>query len=125
MENNKVMLLGKVAKEPIISHEVYGEKFYQFDLEVKRLSGSLDIIPIVFSERLLVLESLKNGTIVKLNGQFRSYNNPEGGKSKLLLIVFAREIILTEASEEEDKNEIYLEGFVCKKPNYRQTPFGR
>ena len=68
---------------------------------------------------------MKNGTIVKLNGQFRSYNNPEGGKSKLVLMVFAREIILTEASEEEDKNEIYLEGFVCKKPNYRQTPFGR
>lgn len=125
MENNKVMLLGKVAKEPEISHEVYGEKFYQFDLEVKRLSGSTDIIPIIFSERLLILESLKNGTVLKLNGQFRSYNSPEGGKSKLVLMVFAREIILTEASEEEDKNEIYLEGFVCKKPNYRQTPFGR
>lgn len=125
MENNKVMLLGKVSKEPTLSHEVYGEKFYEFDLEVKRLSGSLDIIPVIFSERLLVLESLRNGTIVKLNGQFRSYNNPEAGKSKLVLMVFAREIILTEASEEEDKNEIFLEGFVCKKPNYRQTPFGR
>ncbi len=125
MENNKVMLLGKVAKEPTLSHEVYGEKFYQFSLEVKRLSGSLDVIPVVFSERLLVLDSLKCGTIVKLNGQFRSYNSPEAGKSKLVLMVFAREIILTEASEEEDQNEIFLEGFVCKKPNYRQTPFGR
>ena len=64
--NNKVMLLGKVAKEPEMSHEVYGEKFYQFDLEVKRLSGSVDVIPIVFSERLLILESLKFGTIVKV-----------------------------------------------------------
>lgn len=119
------MLLGKVAKEPETSHEVYGEKFYQFNLEVKRLSGSVDVIPIIFSERLLILESLKVGTIVKLSGQFRSYNSPEAGKSKLVLMVFAREIILTEASEEEDQNEIYLEGFVCKKPNYRQTPFGR
>jgi len=125
MENNKVLLLGKVIAEPTPSHEVYGEKFYQFNLEVKRLSGSVDVIPIVFSERLLVLESLHIGTIVKLNGQFRSYNNPESGRSKLVLVVFAREIILTEASEEEDKNEIYLEGFACKKPNYRQTPFGR
>jgi len=125
MENNKVVLLGRVAKEPELSHEVYGEKFYQFVLEVKRLSGSLDLIPVIFSERLLVLDSLKVGTIVKLNGQFRSYNNPEAGKSKLVLMVFAREVILTEASEEENQNEIYLEGFVCKKPNYRQTPFGR
>lgn len=125
MENNKVMLLGKVVTEPQPSHEVYGEKFYEFDIEVKRLSGSLDVIPIVFSERLLILENLKIGTIVKLNGQFRSYNSPDAKKSKLILVVFAREIILTEASEEEDQNEIYLEGFVCKKPNYRQTPFGR
>jgi len=125
MENNKVLLLGKVAKEPTPSHEVYGEKFYQFSLEVKRLSGSSDIIPILFSERLLILESLKFGTVVKLNGQFRSYNSPESGRSKLVLVVFAREIILTEASEEEDTNEIYLEGFLCKKPIYRQTPFGR
>ena len=125
MENNKVLLLGRVVEEPKLSHEVYGEKFYQFVVEVKRLSGSLDFIPVIFSERLLVLESLKIGTIVKLNGQFRSYNNPDAGKSKLVLMVFAREVILTEASEEENQNEIYLEGFVCKKPNYRQTPFGR
>ena len=125
MENNKVLLLGKVVKEPKLSHEVYGEKFYEFSIEVKRLSGSTDVIPVIFSERLLMLESLINGTVVKLNGQFRSYNNPEGGRSKLVLMVFAREIIITDAAEEEDRNDIYLEGYVCKKPNYRQTPFGR
>ena len=125
MENNKVLLFGKVVEEPKLSHEVYGEKFYQFNLEVKRLSGSMDIIPVLFSERLLMLDSLKIGTLVRLNGQFRSYNNPESGHSKLVLMVFAREIILDEAAEGEDQNEIYLEGFVCKKPNYRQTPFGR
>ena len=125
MENNKVLLLGKVVKEPKLSHEVYGEKFYEFSLEVKRLSGSTDVIPVIFSARLMMLESLMLGTVVKLNGQFRSYNNPEGGRSKLVLMVFAIEIIITDAAEEEDKNDIYLEGFVCKKPNYRQTPFGR
>ena len=125
MENNKVLLFGKVVEEPKLSHEVYGEKFYQFNLEVKRLSGSMDIIPVLFSERLLMLDSLKVGTLVRLNGQFRSYSNPESGHSKLVLMVFAREIILDDAAEGEDQNEIYLEGFVCKKPNYRQTPFGR
>ena len=106
MENNKVLLLGKVVEEPKFSHEVYGEKFYEFSLEVKRLSGSVDVIPVIFSERLLMLESLINGTVVKLNGQFRSYNNPEGGKSKLVLMVFAREISITDAAEEENQNDI-------------------
>ena len=65
MLNNKIYLEGKVISELEFSHEMYGEKFYQFVLEVKRLSGSLDLIPVIFSERLLVLESLKVGTIVK------------------------------------------------------------
>ena len=125
MENNKVLLLGKVVGVTGLSHEVYGEKFYEFGLEVKRLSGSVDNIPIIFSERLLMLENLIEGKIVKLNGQFRSYNNPEGEKSKLVLRVFASKITITDAAKEEDKNVIYLEGFVCKKPNYRKTPFGR
>jgi len=125
MENNKVLLLGKVVGVPRLIHEVDGEKFYEFGLEVKRLSGSVDNIPIIFSERLLMLENLIEGKIVKLNGQFRSYNNPEGEKSKLVLRVFASKITITDAAKEEDKNVIYLEGFVCKKPNYRKTPFGR
>lgn len=125
MENNKVLLLGKVIREPELSHEVYGEKFYEFSMEIKRLSGSTDTLPIMFSERLMINDLLKNGTVIKLNGQYRSYNNPSDGKSKLVLMVFAREIFEVNPEEESDQNEIILEGFVCKKPNYRQTPFGR
>ena len=53
-ENNQLVLVGKVTSEKRFSHEIYGEKFYIFDLSVPRLSGNADIIPITISERVLV-----------------------------------------------------------------------
>ena len=51
LENNSLMLVGKITDEKKFSHEIYGEKFYLFNLEVPRLSGNSDIIPITISER--------------------------------------------------------------------------
>ena len=58
----------------------------------------------------------------------------ENGRNKLILTVFAKDVIKVEENEEEDSdivkkdsitNEVVLVGFICKKPIYRQTPFGR
>ena len=51
-ENNHLVLVGKIASEKSYSHEIYGEKFYVFNLEVVRLSSTVDIIPITVSDRL-------------------------------------------------------------------------
>ena len=71
------------------------------------------------------IEKIRNDLSVQINGQYRSYNNQSSGRSKLVLMVFAREIEITEKMTIDNANEIFLEGFVCKKPNYRKTPFGR
>ena len=76
-ENNQLVLVGKVTSDKKISHEIYGEKFYIFDLSVPRLSGNADIIPITISERLLLEEDLQVGKNVIIEGQFRSYNSYE------------------------------------------------
>ena len=131
-ENNQLVLIGKVTSEKRFSHEIYGEKFYIFDLSVPRLSGNADNIPITISERLLVEEDLKIGKNVIIEGQFRSYNSYENEKNRLVLTVFAKEIKFGNEGEEEFKpskenssNEVILDGFICKKPIYRKTPFGR
>ena len=118
--SNVVNLSGRIVEELVFSHEVYYEKFYKTKLEVKRLNGSTDTIPIIFSEKLFFIKELQVGTSVSIIGQFRQV----AAISKLETIVFVRKMIIIDASK-EDKNEIYLEGFVGKKPNYRQTPFGR
>ena len=127
-ENNHLVLVGKIASEKSYSHEIYGEKFYVFNLEVIRLSSTVDIIPITVSERLLTNLDLEIGKKVCVEGQFRSYNNYENERNRLILTVFAKEVIEVEVQEEEKEeisNEVILVGYICKKPIYRQTPFGR
>ena len=131
LENNSVTLVGKVADEKKFSHEIYGEKFYSFDLSVPRLSGNADVIPVTISERLFKDEDLAIDNKMKVHGQFRSYNSYEGEKNKLILTVFAKDVEFIESDEEivasKDfiSNEIVLIGYICKAPIYRQTPFGR
>ena len=129
LENNHLVLVGKIISEQKYSHEIYGEKFYSFNLEVIRLSSNTDIIPITVSERLLTDLDLSIGKEVEVEGQFRSYNNYENEKNRLILTVFAKEIREVEIVENTEKdivtNEVILIGYVCKKPIYRQTPFGR
>ena len=45
VENNMVTITGKVVSPLEYSHEIYGEGFYSFILEVPRLSESSDRIP--------------------------------------------------------------------------------
>lgn len=132
LENNHLVLVGKVTSDKKFSHEIYGEKFYIFDLAVPRLSGNADIIPITVSERLLSINELKIDSKIIVEGQFRSYNSYENERNRLVLTVFAKDIKFMENQEEEIEvskdvvsNEVTLNGYICKKPIYRQTPFGR
>ena len=133
LENNYLTLVGKVTGEKRFSHEIYGERFYIFDLSIPRLSGNADIIPITVSERLIRENTLSEGNKLLVKGQFRSYNSYENGKNRLILTVFAKDVLEVKDEEEENEmakkdeitNEVVLIGFICKKPIYRQTPFGR
>lgn len=124
MNNNKAYLCGKIITQPKLSHKVFDENFYEFDLEVPRLSNSVDILPVLLSEKLVEQGGLKLGTILGVSGQFRSYNKQENGKSKLVLTMFAREVSMLKTFA-ENPNLIELVGYVCKQPIFRTTPFKR
>lgn len=121
--NNKVYLSGTIESEPVFSHELYGEGFYEFTLRVPRLSEQSDVIPITISERLLGEKNLVKGTKISFYGQFRSFNKLVGEKSKLMLTVFVRDFL--DEDEEANPNVTELTGYVCKQPMYRTTPFNR
>ena len=124
--NNSVTVTGRVAKTPEYSHSHCGEKFYGFVIEVKRLSDALDSINITISEKLLDSVNLRQGAEVEIEGQYRSYNNYSGVGNKLVLTVFVQSIRQAdENSDFDNPNKIYLNGYVCKQPVYRTTPFGR
>ncbi|MDR1094243.1 MAG: single-stranded DNA-binding protein [Clostridiales bacterium] len=120
---NQVFLTGTIVTDPVYSHTVYGEGFYEMFLEVRRLSDTSDRLPITVSERLIAGWNVKNGSAVALNGQLRSYNKFADGASRLRLTVFVREFEALQ--ESRNPNSIELEGYICKPPIYRMTPFKR
>ncbi|MFV9567202.1 single-stranded DNA-binding protein [Thermoanaerobacter mathranii] len=128
LENNVVVVVGRIFTDLEYSHQLYGEKFFNFILEVPRLSETKDYLPVTISNRLFEGMNLEVGTRIKIEGQLRSYNrkSPEEGKNKLILTIFARDIMaLSEEEIVKNPNEIFLDGFICKKPVYRTTPLGR
>ena len=120
---NKVFIKGEIVSEAKFSHEVYGEDFYETEILVKRLSGKADVLPITVSQKLIESENIEVGSKICAIGQFRSYNKIEGGKSKLMLTVFIKEVI--DGSAVLNPNNIVLCGYICKPPIYRTTPFNR
>ncbi len=127
--NNEAHLSGEIDGELSFSHEIYGEAFYSFTLKVMRLSDMCDYINVTVSERLISNMELHHGSMVCVNGQFRSYNNYCETGNRLILTVFARDIQEVDVENDEEMNsnpnQIYLNGFLCKAPVYRTTPFGR
>lgn len=123
-QNNCITVLGKISSDFQFSHEVFGEKFYIFYLETERLSETLDILPITISERLIDKNIFKIGNFVEINGQIRSYNSIVDKKNHLILSIFAKDVSFN-IDTNKNPNQVVLNGFLCKMPVYRKTPFGR
>ena len=126
-ENNQVEVKGEIVSDFKFSHEIYGESFYIVEVAVKRLSDFVDHLPVLISERLIDITKNFRGQFIIVNGEFRSFNMPNEGKSKLILTVFAKEINFVDVDEIEDydANTIIINGYLCKEPIYRKTPKGR
>lgn len=126
IENNQVTIMGEVATTFTFSHEVFGEGFYMVSVNVRRLSNSMDRIPLMISERLIDVSRDYTGEFIMASGQFRSYNRHEEHKNRLVLSLFVREVAFIEEELDGAKtNQIFLDGYICKLPVYRKTPLGR
>lgn len=123
MKTNEVRIDGIVYTAPRFSHAVLGEKFYIFDLAVRRKSGVMDYIPVTVSDRAFDIDSIVAGTSLALASSFRSYNKHTEKGNKLLLSVFVSEI--STPAEQTDENKIFFQGTVCREPQHRTTPLGR
>ncbi len=126
LENNQVSIIGRIHSEFQFSHQIFGEGFYTMEVLVKRLSDSVDYIPLLVSERLIDINCDYRGVYIQAAGQFRSYNRHEQRKNRLILSVFVRELHFVEESAAQTfTNQIFLDGHLCKPPVYRKTPLGR
>lgn len=123
--SNHVSISGNIISGPVFSHEVFGEKIYQMEVQVKRNSGYPDIIPVLAPESMAGIIRGCHGEHIQVVGQYRSYNKHEEKRSRLVLSVFANEILLAEEYSSGMYNRIFMDGFICRQPEYRVTPNGK
>ena len=119
---NRIILRGALVALPAFSHENHGKRFFRFTLEVPRLSGAVDLLPIVAEESLLNAMDLSGGTMLTVTGQVRSHNIRKEMARKLLIFVFAQSIVCEDG---EPINDCTVSGPLCREPTYRRTPLGR
>ena len=119
---NQITLRGTLLNLPAFSHENHGRRFFRFTLEVPRLSGTVDLLPVVAEEQVLGSVDPSGGEMLTVTGQIRSHNIRSDGRRHLLIFVFATSIT---AEDGEAINDCLLEGPLCREPTYRRTPLGR
>ena len=119
---NQITLRGSLASLPQFSHENHGRRFFRFFLEVQRLSGAVDTLPVIAEEGILLGTDLTDGEMLTVAGQIRSHNIRNDGKRHLLIFVFANAILCEDGNP---INDVLLEGLICREPSYRRTPLGR
>lgn len=119
---NQITLRGSLASMPQFSHENHGRRFFRFFLDVPRLSGTVDTLPVLAEEGILYGTDLTDGEMLTVAGQIRSHNIRKEGKRHLLIFVFANAILCEDGAP---SNNVFLEGPICKAPSYRRTPLGR
>ena len=119
---NSILLRGSLQDLPRFSHENHGRRFYRFVLEVPRLSGAVDILPVIAEETLVNSIDPTAGAMLTVTGQIRSHNQRSDGVRRLMIFVFAGSVV---AEDGEPLNDVFLEGPLCKDPVYRRTPLGR
>ena len=119
---NQIILRGSLRELPAYSHENHGRRFFRFMLDVPRLSGAVDTLPIVAQEQLINAIDLSGGEMLTVTGQIRSHNIRNNGVRHLMIFVYAVDIL---AEDGEPLNEVTMEGPLCKEPTYRRTPLGR
>lgn len=124
MENmaNRITLVGTLHALPEFSHTNHGRNFYRFFLEVERLSGAVDLLPVVAAEDVLMQADLFQGSSFQVSGQIRSFNSHAPGSRRLVICVYAETV---ETTQLEPQNDALLSGRICKSPVYRRTPLGR
>lgn len=119
---NQIILRGSLHALPTFSHENHGRNFFRLVLDVPRLSGSVDILPVIVDQSILEGADLGAGSMLTVTGQIRSHNVHSEGRRHLMIFVFASTLVCEDG---EPVNQVFLEGPICRQPTYRRTPLGR
>lgn len=125
-KNNLINISGQVINIQTKSYRLNKEIFYMFYIKTKRLSETYDILPVIISKKIFDSFLLQENQFINIKGEIRTYNNSElnfkSNQTKLILVIYAQNI---SKYQQNNLNQVFLSGHLCKNPTYRKTPFGR
>lgn len=121
MENNSIVVSGEVVSDFEYSHMSFGETYNSFFIRSARYSGTDDVLKVIVSTR--IMQEIPKGMYVEVIGSVRTYTKHVCDKTYVDVHVFADKIRILD--EPVYVNEVTLNGYICRKPIYRETPLGR
>ena len=89
---NRALLRGTAAAEPVLSHETHGVVYETFPLAVRRLSGSEDRVNVLAPRALLEQRPVTEGMELEVEGEVRSFIKNRGKGSRLVITLYAKEL---------------------------------
>ena len=119
---NVITVRGSLLELPAFSHSNHGRRFCRFTLEVPRLSGAVDQLPVIAEESAVLALDPFAGEKLTVTGQVRTHNIRVEWIRRLMVFVFADTVTVEDG---EPVNDVCIEGPLCREPVYRRTPLGR
>lgn len=120
--DNSVILVGTLEDDLRLDHETAsGENIYAGTLLVKRVSETVDKLPVLFPEWLIKDDAPEASALIHVRGEVRSYKDHATGRSHTK--VFAQDVRPTRATDVN--NWVHLKGELCYVPTYKKTPTGK
>ena len=120
-QRNYVEASGCLLASPVYSHSCAGQDFFRAQMRCPRLSGTVDLLPLVFPRTLL--PSLPEpGLAFSAVGEIRSHNNAAGAERRLELYFYVQ---CVGPAPQAPCNRLTLYGIICKPPVHRFTPAGK
>ena len=122
MESNMVCIAGEIVSDFEFSHQFNEKKFYKCKIKITRNSGTADVIPVMTPGHLIDPKTDYTGIRAIIVGSYHSRKVFSGGRMRLELFVFAKDVIWANTA---DENLVLLKGIISKSPIFRKTPKGR
>lgn len=129
MTKNNSILVGTIATAPKEFTLKNGKVFYEAIVEVERLSGAKDKIPVHFQRHMK--DIVQQGNVVKINGNLRSRNEYVENYSRKRLLIYVYALEIEQLTQEDLKNYetgnniVELECILVKKAELRKTPLNK
>lgn len=120
--NNQIIITGKFG-EINYSHSKRDKKYYSSVLQVKRLSETIDEIPLIILARHLSRAVGLVGKQVEIKGTIRSRSYYDKELNRHLQVYV--DVKWISETDSENENLIFFNAYICKPVILRRTPLGK